>query len=94
VTQLTQDRPDLESVITTAELKRRPSRAPGYAAESRALVALAREMAVSPNNILQNLVETALVLCHAQSAGIGMLDDERKRFTSSCLPVIGRPHER
>jgi PAS domain S-box-containing protein len=89
VTQLTpQDIPDLESVITTAELKRRPSRAPDYAAESRALVELAREMAVSPNNILQNLVETALVLCHAHSAGISMLDDERKRFR--WIAIAGR----
>lgn len=78
MTRLTpQDIPDLESVISTAELRRRPSRAPDYAAENRAVVALAQEMAVSPNNILQKLVETALTLCHAHSAGISMLDDER-----------------
>jgi Bacterial regulatory proteins, luxR family len=41
VTQLTpQDIPDLESVISTAKLKRRPSCAPDYAAENRARLAL------------------------------------------------------
>ena len=83
-----QDIPDLESVISTAELKRRPSRAPDYAAENRALVALAQEMAVSPNNILQKLVEAALTLCRAHSAGISMLDDERQRFR--WIAVAGR----
>jgi PAS domain S-box-containing protein len=89
VTQLTpQDIPDLESVISTTELRRRPSRAPDYAAENRALVELAQEMAVSPNNILQKLVETALTLCHAHSAGISMLDDERKKFR--WIAIAGR----
>ena len=89
MTQLTpQDIPDQESVFSTAELRRRPSRAPDYAAENRALVALAQEMAVSPNNILQKLVETALTLCRAHSAGISMLDDERKRFR--WIAIAGR----
>ncbi len=81
MTQLTpQHIPDLESVILTAELRQRPARPPDYAAENRALVALAQAMAVSPTDILQKLVETALALCHAHSAGISMLDDERERF--------------
>jgi signal transduction histidine kinase len=70
----------LESVITTAELGRRPSRPPDYEAENRALVALAREMANSPTGILQKLVDAALELCRAQSAGISLLEDDRKRF--------------
>ncbi len=89
MTQLTpQDIPNLESVISTAELRRRPSRAPDYAAENRALVALAQEVSVSPNNILQKLVEIALTLCHAHSAGISMLDDERKKFR--WIAIAGR----
>src|SRR5688500_11438189 len=62
----------LDEVITTAELARRPSRAPDYEAESRALVALARELADSPESILQKLVDTALALCGAGSAGISI----------------------
>ena len=89
MTQLTpQEPPGLESVISTAELRRRPSRAPDYAAENHALVALARQMAVAPNDILQKLVETALALCHAHSAGISMLDNGRQRFR--WIAIAGR----
>jgi hypothetical protein len=53
--------PDLESVISTAKLRRRPSRAPRDAAENRAaLVALAQAMTVSPSDILQKLVANRL----------------------------------
>ena len=72
---------DLDSVIVSAaELTHRSSRAPDHAAENQALVALAREMAASPNRILQKLAETALALCGAQSAGISLLDDTGKNF--------------
>ncbi len=62
----------VEEVVTTAELATRPSRAPDYRAESEALVALSRHLADSPKTILQKLVDTALVLCEAQSAGISI----------------------
>ena len=71
---------DLESVIITAELSRRPSRAPDYEGENHALIALAQEMASSPNGILQKLVETALSLCRAHSAGISLLEEDGKNF--------------
>jgi len=71
---------ELESVISTAQLSRRPSHPPNYAEENRALIALARELATSPGSILQKLAETALVLCRAHSAGISLLDEGRKRF--------------
>jgi hypothetical protein len=55
MTQLTpQEPPGLESVISTAELRRRPSRAPDYAAENHVLVALAREMAVAPKTFCRS----------------------------------------
>lgn len=74
--------PPLKSALSTEELNRRPSRLPDYAAENRALVALTRELATSPANILQKLVETALTLCCAHSAGLSLLEDadQRKRF--------------
>ena len=72
---------DLDSVIVSAdELTHRSSRPPDHAAENQALAALAREMAASPNRILQKLAETALALCRAQSAGISLLDDTGKTF--------------
>lgn len=71
---------DLDSIIITAELQRRPSRPPEHEAENRALIALAEEMASSPREILQRLAEAALDLCRAQSAGISLLEGDKKRF--------------
>ena len=70
----------LQSVLSTAELSKRPSRAPDHAAESRALIALAQQLVTSPVGILQKLAETALVLCRAQSAGISLLEADGKHF--------------
>ncbi len=66
----------LERVITTVELSRRTSRRPNYEIESRALAELMAAMANQPNadSILQKLVDTALELCRAQSAGISILE--------------------
>jgi PAS domain S-box-containing protein len=75
----------LASVITTAELSRRPSHSPDFAAENRALVGLAQVMGGLPDQILQKLAETALNLCSAHSAGFSLLDLDGRRF---CLPVI------
>jgi PAS domain S-box-containing protein len=70
------------SMLSTAELSRRPRRAPDYEAENRALVTLAREMAASPEDILQKLADAALNLCEAHSAGLSLLEDgdQKKRF--------------
>ena len=57
--------PPHRSMLSVEELNRRPTRDPDYKAESLALVALAQEMAVSPNRILHKLAETALKLCGA-----------------------------
>lgn len=82
------------SMISTAELTRRPSRLPDYAAENRALVALAQEMASAPHNILQKLAETALTLCRAHSAGFSLLEDgdRKKSFHWRALAGQWSPH--
>jgi PAS domain S-box-containing protein len=74
--------PHLRSMLSVEELNRRPTRDPDYKAESLALVALAREMAVSPDRILHKLVETALELCGAHSAGLSLLEeaDQKRNF--------------
>ena len=59
-------------VIVNEELTRRPTRSPDFEAENRALVALAEVMAGSPKTILQKLVDVALELCRAGSAGISI----------------------
>jgi two-component sensor histidine kinase len=76
---LADPRADLESVLLTAELTRRTPRTPDYAAENRALVALAHEL-YSPGDILQSLVEAAITLCCAHSAGISLLNDDGQNF--------------
>src|SRR6266404_4769739 len=78
----TGDGPNLQSMLSTAELSRRPTRPPDHEAENRALIALAREMAISPEGILQKLVDTALVLCRAHSAGLSLLEegDQKSNF--------------
>ena len=72
--------PSLRSVLSMDELSKRPSRAPDYAAQCRALMALAEQLAASPDGILQKLTDTALALCGAQSAGISLLEPDGKRF--------------
>jgi GAF domain-containing protein len=64
----------LGDVLITAELSRRTLRPPDYAAENRALAALAGEMTANLETILQKLVDTALELCRADSAGISILE--------------------
>src|SRR5262249_18742916 len=64
----------LDDVLITAELMHRPTRAPDYAAENRALAHLAGAMADSPQTILHRLAETARELCRADSAGVSILE--------------------
>ena len=54
----------------------RPYRPPDYEAEDRALAVLAAELAENPQNMLQKLVETALDLCRADTAGISLLETQ------------------
>ena len=60
-----------DDILITSELCRRPSRARDYEAEARALEGLARELGSDPHRLLQGVVETARLLCRADSAGVG-----------------------
>jgi PAS domain S-box-containing protein len=86
--------PDPQSMFSTAELSRRPSRPPDYAAESRAFIDLAREMVISPESILQKLAETALTLCRAHSAGLSILEagDHKRYFHWRAIAGRWAPH--
>jgi PAS domain S-box-containing protein len=64
----------VDDVVIPAELVHRPSRAPDYHAESRALGRLAHEMAANPNGVLQTCAELVLELCGADSAGMSLLE--------------------
>ncbi len=63
-------------VSTDMHLKARPSRAPDYQAESKALSRLAMEMATRPDNVLHALCEQVLIVCDAESAGVSLLGPE------------------
>jgi two-component system CheB/CheR fusion protein len=69
----------VEDILITAELERRPLRAPDHAAENRAMAALARQLADDPGAVPQKLAELLLELCRADSAGVSLLDNENGR---------------
>jgi signal transduction histidine kinase len=84
----------LRSLRSTAELSRRPSRPPDHASENRALIALAKEMACSPESILQKLADTALTLCRAHSAVLSLLEegDQKRSFHWRAIAGQWSPH--
>jgi GAF domain-containing protein len=67
----------LSTAITSgaAELRRRPTRAPEYERESRALLRLARAQTGPRDVLLQTIVDAALELCCAASAGISLVEE-------------------
>jgi PAS domain S-box-containing protein len=67
--------PCLDDVFITAELERRPRRAPDHAAENLAMAALARQLGADPHGVPQKLSELVLALCDAGSAGISLLEE-------------------
>jgi PAS domain S-box-containing protein len=71
---------DDASISLASELSSRPSRPADHEAENRALTSLMRELAISPQSVLQKLAEVIVELCDAHSAGISLLDDTRGRF--------------
>ena len=66
-------------MLATGKLDTRPHRSPDYAAESEALHALAHALTTSHAAMLQTLVDTALALCGAGSAGISLREREPDR---------------
>jgi len=63
-----------------SELASRPHRLPGYEAEALALGDLATRLAEQPREMLQGLVEVALELCDAGTAGISLLEGDVFRW--------------
>ena len=71
---------DLESVIATGELKQRQTRSADRNAEQEAELELTLELAKSPHDFFQKLVDMVLRLTPANSAGISLLDEAKGRF--------------
>ncbi len=70
----------LDSVIATSDLKRRATRPADRKAETQAELELTQEMARSPQDFFQKLVEMVLRLTVADSAGISLLNEKIGRF--------------
>ena len=69
-----------EPILFTEELNRRPSRAPDYATENRALLTLTLALADFPDTILQTLAEKILEVLHVGSAGVSLLTEDAENF--------------
>ena len=61
-------------------LAARPRRSPNFDEEDRAYEQLATELAENPRNLLQKLVEVAVDLCQAHTAGVSLLDGDVFRW--------------
>jgi PAS domain S-box-containing protein len=86
--------PALRSMLSTAELTRRPSRPSDHIAENKALIELTRVLAASPDAILLQIAETALSLCGAHSAGLSLLEagDQKTNFHWRAIAGRWAPH--
>jgi PAS domain S-box-containing protein len=74
---------NLDAVLATSELIRRPFREPNYRAETEALHELMEGFAQDPSKVLQRLVEVAMRCCGATSAGLSVDEtdaDGRRAF--------------
>lgn len=78
-------------MLATEMLDARPHRAPDYAAENAALHNLAKALGASDAVMLQTLVDMALALCCAGSAGISLRDrNVTQHSTFRWVAVSGR----
>ena len=82
----------LAKIVLTEELHRRPSRAPDYETENRALTSLARALGDSPSTILQVLADKALEVLQADSAGLSLLTKDETRFYWAAISGAWGPH--
>ena len=84
----------LDAVISTEALIHRTARKPDFEALSNALIRLAKSLVSSPSGILQELVQSALELCSAHSAGISLLEEENGKMIFRWHAIAGRlaPH--
>ncbi|PIG93858.1 ATP-binding protein [Gloeocapsopsis sp. IPPAS B-1203] len=64
----------LDDVLITEELSRRSPRPPNWQAENQAMHTLARQLVNQPETMLQSLVDMALDLCTAETAGVSLLE--------------------
>jgi signal transduction histidine kinase/CheY-like chemotaxis protein len=80
----------IADVDIRSELLSRPHRSPDHQAEAHALAGLARQMSENPREMLQALAEAALDLCHADTAGISLLEGDVFRWEALAGVFAGK----
>lgn len=83
----------IADVDIRSELLSRPHRSPDHQAEAHALAGLARQMSENPREMLQALAEAALDLCHADTAGISLLEGDVVRWEALAGVFAGKRNE-
>ena len=66
----------LDDILITDELARRLPREPNLLAENQALRSLAQQLARAPEQMLQRLVDLAVELCEAGTAGVSLSETQ------------------
>ncbi len=66
----------LEDVLITEELSRRSPRQPNLHAENQAMRSLAQQLAQGSERMLQHLVDLAVELCDAGTAGVSLVETQ------------------
>ena len=64
----------LDDVLITEELSRRSPRQPNLRAENQAMRSLAQQLTQTPEKMLQHLVDLAVELCDAGTAGVSLVE--------------------
>jgi hypothetical protein len=70
----TQDPVPLDEVLLRNEIGRRPIRRPEIDAENATYLMLAEELRAGPTQLLQTLMDAAVSLCNADTAGVSLLE--------------------
>ena len=78
-----------QAVLETAALTCRPSRAPDYELENRALTSLTEMLVRAPEMLPQKLAELALTLCRADSAGVSIHEPRKAGCESRWDAIAG-----
>lgn len=79
-------------LLTDSNFRQRPAKARVENRESVALRRLSRTFAESPETVLQELVDTAVTLCGADSAGISLEEPENGTFRWIVVAGSFRPY--
>jgi len=82
----------LADIDITADLVRRPDRAPDYEREHHAMSRLTAQMERDPTHLLQHFAEVVVDLCQAHTAGISLIEGDTFRWVAvagACAEVRG-----